>query len=255
MSLPIVFASGTGNLGDFLNGLPVLSGLNKKIGKYTLMIREQMRKFKGIQEFLMYQDIFEDVVFFDEEVHRNIQCYVFASWNPYVPLRKDRNNPNRPTETCLYENFLKQFGGLEFEVDDDFIVKTPNYDIEIKDEYYVGDRWNGVDIDVRRETQILSYLKDFNFIDFNRPLLENAYIIKNLKKPFITNFTGVGMLADLCNVTIYCVWKPEDWKPEFRNGNDVNWDDGKNIQQVFEKHFYLNRKAKLVHANDLQKLL
>ena len=85
--------------------------------------------------------------------------------------------------------------------------------------------------------------------------MENAYIIKNLKKPFITNFTGVGMLADLCNVPLYCVWKAEDWKPEFRNGNDVNWDDGKNIQEVFEKHFYLNRKSKLVHANELKDLL
>ena len=141
-------------------------------------------------------------------------------------------------------------------MDDDFIVKTPEYDIEIKDDYYVGDRWSVGDIDTRRETHVLSHLREFDFIDFGRPMLENAYIIKNLKKPFITNFTGVGMLADLCNVPLYCVWKPEDWKPEFRAGaNDIIWDGGKNINQIFEKHFYLNRKAKLIPAENLKDYL
>ena len=86
-------------------------------------------------------------------------------------------------------------------------------------------------------------------------MLENAYILKHLKKPFITNFTGIGMLADLCDVPLYCVWKAEDWKTEHRVGNDVSWDNGKNINQVFEKHFYLNRKGKLVHASELESLL
>jgi len=54
---------------------------------------------------------------------------------------------------------------------------------------------------------------------------------------------------------LYCVWKAEDWKEEHRVGDDVSWDGGKNINQVFEKHFYLNRKAKLVHAKDLEKYL
>jgi hypothetical protein len=62
------------------------------------------------------------------------------------------------------------------------------------------------------------------------------------------------MLADLCDIDLYCVWKAEDWKPEFRVGDDVSWDDGKDINKVFEKHFYLNRKAKLVHAKDLESL-
>jgi hypothetical protein len=163
---------------------------------------------------------------------------------------------NRPIETCRYENWLNDnHTECYLEVDDDFIVKTPEYDITVKDTYYVGDRWSVGNIDTRRETHVLSHLKDCEFIDFNRPMLENAYIIKNLKKPFITNFTGVGMLADLCNVSLYCVWKAEDWKPEFRVGDNVSWDDGKDINKVFEKHFYLNRKAKLVHANELQKLL
>jgi hypothetical protein len=248
-----IFVVGTTNLGDFLNGLPVLSGLQKTYGKFDLLIRSEMAKFKGIIEFLEYQDIFKSVSF--TELNDDIICYIMASWHPKFQIKNYRNNLNRPTETCLYENFMKQWNYLEFEVDDNFVVKTPNYDIEIKDTYYVGDRWVGPGLDDRRESHILSHLKDFQFIDFDRPLLENAYIIKNLKKPFITNFTGVGMLADLLNVPLYCVWKPEDWKPEFRKGDDVSWDNGKNIQQVFEKHFYLDRKGKLVHANELHNLL
>jgi hypothetical protein len=63
------------------------------------------------------------------------------------------------------------------------------------------------------------------------------------------------MMADLLDKECLVVWKAEDWKPEYRVGDDVSWDNGKNIQQVFEKHFYGDRKAKLVHAKDLEKYL
>jgi len=244
-----IYLNGTANLGDFLNGLPVMSGISKSYGKFDLIIKHEMRKFNGIKEFLVYQDIFSSVEF-DDELFFTGATHM-SSW----PIREDKNDTNRPIETCRYENFMNDVNQMKFQVDDDFIVKTPEYDITVKDTYYVGDRWAVGNIDDRRETHVLSHLKDCEFIDFNRPMLENAYIIKNLKKPFITNFTGVGMLADLCNVPLYCVWKAEDWKPEFRRGDDVSWDDGKDINKVFEKHFYLNRKAKLVHAKDLESLL
>ena len=238
---------GTANLGDFLNAMPVLSGISKSYGQFDLIIRHEMKKFKGLKEFLLFQDLFSSVEF-DDDVIVIGDIKQMSSW----PIREDKGDFNRPTETCRYENFMKDIYKMEFEVDDNFVVLTPEYDIEVKDAYYVGDRWAVGDIDARRETHVLSHLTDCEFIDFNRPMLENAYIIKNLKKPFITNFTGVGMLADLCNVPLYCVWKAEDWKEEHRVGDDVSWDGGKNINQVFEKHFYLNRKGKLVHAKDLQ---
>jgi hypothetical protein len=246
-----IYVSGTSNLGDFLNSLPVLSGVSKKYGKYHLIIKSDMRKFIGLRSFLNYQNLFSEVEF-DDELFLYGDIIQLSSW----PIREDKNNPNRPTETCRYENWLKDKYQMDFEVDDEFVVKTPEYTtIDVEDDYYVGDRWSVGNMDTRRESHILSYLKDFKFIDFGLSLLENAYIIKNLKKPLITNFTGVGMLADLCNVPLYCVWKAEDWKSEFRVGNDISWDNGKNIQQIYEKHFYLNRKSKLVHANDLQSLL
>jgi hypothetical protein len=244
-----IYLNGTANLGDFLNGLPVLSGISKSYGKFDLIIKHEMKKFKGLKQFLIYQDLFNSVEF-DDDLFFTGATHM-SSW----PIREDKNNLWRPIETCRYENFMKDINHMNFQVDDDFTVKTPEYDITVKDAYYVGDRWAVGNIDNRRETHVLSYLEDCEFINFDRPMLENAYIIKNLKKPFITNFTGVGMLADLCNVPLYCVWKAEDWKPEFRVGDDVSWDDGKNIDKVFEKHFYLNRKAKLVHAKELNNLL
>lgn len=244
-----VYLNCTSNLGDFLNAMPVLSGLSKEIGKFDFIIKGEMRKFNGLKEFLMYQDLFSSVEF-DDEIFLYGDFIQLSSWT-----REDKEDANRPIETCRYENWINDHYRILFKVDDDFIVKTPEYDIEVKDAYYVGDRWAVGNIDDRRETHVLSHLKDCEFIDFNRPMLENAYIIKNLKKPFITNFTGVGMLADLCNVPLYCVWKAEDWKPEFRVGDNISWDNGKDIQKVFEKHFYLNRKAKLVHANELKSLL
>ena len=244
-----IYLNGTANLGDFLNGLPVMSGISKTYGKFELTIKKEMRKFKGIKEFLMYQDLFTDVSF-DDEVFMYGDIIKMSSW----PIREDKNNPDRPIETCRYENYMKDNYTMQFDVDDDFTVETPEYDIDVKDSYYVGDRWAVGEIDTRRETHILSHLTNCEFIDFDRTMLENAYIIKNLTKPFITNFTGVGMLADLLNKKLYCVWKAEDWKPEHRVGNDVSWDNGKNINQVFEKHFYLNRKAKLIHASKLESL-
>jgi hypothetical protein len=245
-----IYLNGTANLGDFLNGLPVMSGISKEYGKYSLTIKKEMKKFKGLVEFLMYQDLFTEVVF-DDEVFMYGDIMQMSSW----PIREDKNDANRPIETCRYENFMKDNFGMIFNVDDDFIIKTPEFDIEIKDTYYIGDRWSVGNIDARRKTHILSHLNNYEFIDFERPILENAYIIKNLKKPFITNLTGVGMLADLCNVPLYCVWKAEDWNPEFRVGDDVSWDNGKNIDKVFEKHFYMNRNARLIHANNLEGMM
>ena len=243
-----VYLNCTANLGDFVQSLPVLSGLVKNYGKVDFIIKKEMEKFMGIKEFLMYQDLFNSVEYDQDLFLYGTPPVVLSSWT-----REDKNNPNRPIETCRYENWLKDNYKFDFEVDDNFILKYPNFDIEVdQTKSYCGDRWNGPAIDDRRETNILSHLNNVNFLDYNNCLLKNCYIIGESKLPFITNFTGIGMIADLMNKETIVVWKAEDWKPEFRNGNDISWDNGKNINKIFEKHFYLNRKAKLVHANDLQ---
>lgn len=246
-----IYLNCTANLGDFVQSLPVLSGVYKNYGPINFYIRHEMRKFVGIQEFLMYQGLFSTVEFDDVDVRVTPPVFVLSSWT-----REDKGHPNRPIETCRYENWLKDNYQLQFEVDDEFVIKYPKKDIKLLDTYYVGDRWSAPDIDDRREVNILSYLKDFEFLDYKQhDILTNCYIIKESQRPFITNFTGIGMIADLLNKECFVVWKAEDWKPEFRRGNDISWDNGKDIKKIFEKHFYLNRKAKLVHANDLMALL
>lgn len=243
----------TANLGDFLNGMPVLSGLSKQENKKIhLIIRKEMRKFNGIKEFLMAQDIFEDVSFNDELFMYRMNCIILSSWARY-----DRNDPNRPIETCRYENWLKDTYNYDVITDDNFTIKYNKLDLPVEqNKYYVGDRWNVSDIDARRKTEVLSHLQgNFVFIDYNNDLLTNCYYISESPKPFITNMTGVSVLADLLNKEQYIVWKAEDWNPEFRKGDNISWDNGFDINNIFQKHYYGNRKSKLIHANELDKIL
>lgn len=242
-----IYLNCTANLGDFVQSLPVLSGVYQQYGPIEFYIRHEMRKFRGLREFLMYQGLFSGVYFDDEELEVQPPIHILSSWT-----REDRGAPARPIETCRYENWLKDNYRLRFDVDDQFQIQYPQCDIELRDTYYVGDRWWTPDIDARREVNVLSYLSEYEFLDYNNDILTNCYIIKESQRPFITNFTGVGMIADLLNKECYVVWRAEDWKPEFRRGRDISWDNGKNIQLIFEKHFYLDRKAQLVHADDLR---
>lgn len=223
----------TANLGDFLNALPVLSGIYKSTGeKVYLIIRKEMRKFKGIIELLMYQDIFEDVVFEDEVFVSGVK--ILSSW-----AREDKNNENRPIETCRYENWLKDNYGMEFDVDDNFILQVPELNMQFDDEYYCGDRWSGPDIDTRRKSNTLADIGNVRYLDYNDDIIENAYIIKNCKPPFISTFTGISGIADLLNKDQVVLWSDEL----------KNWDD-KPIEYSFEKHYYGNRKSTLMYIGD-----
>jgi hypothetical protein len=239
------FATSTINLGDFLNVLPVLSGLHKQLGKYDLIIQDGMSKFNGIKEFLMYQDLFDNVFFasefnFEEGV---IELSCFAS--------EDRIDDVTPIETCRYVNFLNERHNYKVVPDADFIIKYPDYDIEISDTYYVGDRWSHREIDSRRNSNLFNDLENVIRLDYSKPILENCYIIANLKKPLITTFTGVSCLADLLNKDCYVVWDKSFFNPEYSVGETVVWANGKDMQGCFEQHFYLNRNAKLLHYNEL----
>lgn len=243
----------TANLGDFLNCMPVMSGIVKSKNELmTLVIRKEMRKFNGMIDFLMYQGIFDEV-FFDDDVYMYGNVIILSSW-----YREDKNNPLRPTETCRYENFVKDQYKIDFEVDDNFTIKYPlSNRLILNNKIYVGDRWDIGDIDARRECYILKDLPITNmeFINFNNTILENCSVIDNCQSPFISNFTGVGILADLLKKETLIVWKAEDWKPEFRKGDDISWDNGKDINGIFAKHMYADRKCKLVHAKDLVEVL
>lgn len=236
-----IYLSCTANLGDFLNSLPVLSGIYKEWGdkeQIHFLIRPEMRKFKGIKEFLMYQGIFHKVDFFDDVfVYGDI--IELSSWT-----REDKSNPNRPIETCRYENWLKdRYDLLTFEVDDDFILKVDPFQQETVsvNTPYVGDRWSGEGIDNRRPSWVLSHLQNVNFLDYNKTLMENAFCIWKSERPFISTFTGSSTIADLMNKKQIVLW-----------GDDIrNWDN-KPIEYSFEKHFYKNRNSKLMYIGDFE---
>jgi hypothetical protein len=241
-----LYLNSTANLGDFLNAMPVLSGLSNKFGKFDFVIRHEMRKFNGMKEFLNYQNIFNEVSF-DDEVFMYGNVTTISSWT-----REDQNNPNRPIETCRYENWMID-AGYQFDVDDNFKIRYPDLNLYVDpNKHFVGDRWDVGNIDTRRATKVLSHMEDCIFIDYTKDLLTNCYYIAESPKPFITNLTGISVLGDLLNKEQWIVWKAEDWNPEFRDGRNIKWDNGKNIDMVFKKHFYTNRNSKLVHADDLQ---
>lgn len=248
------YLSSTANLGDFLNGYPVISGLVKKFDEpMELVIKKEMRKFKGIKEFLMYQGIFSKIHFDDEIIIYGDNMYQLSSW-----WHETKNNPDRPTETCRYENFVKDNYKIDFEVDDDVEIKFPTLDIDIDpDVLYFGDRWDVGDIDKRRECHLFKKFigqTKIDYINYDNDLLTNCYIIKNCKDPFISNFTGVGILADLLKKETWIVWRAEDWNEEFRTDDgDISWDNGKNIKEIFEKHMYQNRKCSLIHRSIVDK--
>lgn len=248
-----IYIQTTVNLGDFLNAMPVLSGISKSYNtKIDLIIRHETSKFLGIIDLLKYQPIFSSVSF---DINSTIQnprdVILMSSWT-----REDSTSPIRPIETCRYENYVKDNYNLQFDVDDEFILSIPELSLPIKDAYYVGDRWDINNIDTRRYSNVLAYLKEsgMELLDYRNSLIVNSYILKNLRKPFITNFTGVAVLADMLNVSGYVLWDADFYLPEYRKGTEVVW-GGHDIQANFKRHFYSNRQLKLLHKKDLLQVL
>jgi hypothetical protein len=229
----------TANLGDFANALPVISGISKYINDpVDLIIRGEMKKFVGIKELLLFQPCIKSVEF-DDDVFFN-GAMNLSSWT-----RIDQNDKNRPVETCRYENWVNDNYKMMFEVDDDFQLLVKDEPMEFIDLYIIGDRWNHATIDTRRKTQVVRDgvnpdKSKVHYLDYSKPIMENLNIIRYSYKPFITTFTGVGILADLMNKeTIVC------WDEDMRM-----W-DGQPVEYDFKRHYYGNRKSKLVHVKDV----
>lgn len=231
----------TANLGDFGNALPVISGISKYINDpIDLIIRGEMRKFAGIKELLLYQPCIKSVEF-DDEVFFN-GAMNLSSWT-----RMDQEDENRPIETCRYENWVNDNYRMMFEVDDDFelLIRQDRPIEDFSSKYIIGDRWNHTTIDTRRNTEVVRNgvqpdPEKVVYLDYTEDLMYNLSIIKNNPNPFITTFTGIGILADLMNKeTIVC------WDEDMRM-----W-DGHPVEFDFKRHYYGNRKSKLVYVKDL----
>jgi hypothetical protein len=230
----------TANLGDFANALPVISGISKyKNEKIHLIIRPEMRKFNGIKELLKYQPMIEDVDFSDDLLVFG-DVMNLSSWT-----RMDQEDENRPVETCRYENWVNDNYRMLFEVDDKFELQVKDEPMEFTDLYIIGDRWNHPTIDTRRKTQVV---KDgvnpdeskVHYLDYSKPIMENLNLIRYSYKPFITTFTGVGILADLMNKETVVCWD-----------EDMRMWDGHPVEFDFKRHYYGDRKSKLIYVKDV----
>lgn len=231
-----IYLNCTANLGDFLNSFPVLSGLVKQYGQLDFVIRHEMRKFNGLVDFLMYQELFNKIEF-DDSVTSIESPVILSSWT-----REDQNNSVRPIETCRYENWLIDNYKLEFQVDDNFYLKVADCSVEITDSIYGGDRWSGPDIDQRRKSWTLAHLSGIKFLDYNQDMMTNAYIIKHSRDPFVSTFTGISGLADLLGKTQFVLY-----------GDDIaNWDN-RPISYSFKKHYYGNRNSRLMSIQEFEK--
>lgn len=226
-----------GNLGDFLNCMPVMSGVHNKYGKIDFIVTHKLKQFKGFRDFLMYQGIFNTVEYDDDTLPPH-DCIIVNPWN----ARETKGNPNRPLETCRFENNLVDMYKLEFDVDDDFVIKYPDCDVHVSDLPYVADRWSSAVIDKRRATWVLESSGNFtnnSWLDYGNDILTNCYIIKKSVHPLYTTFTGVSVLADLLKKDMYVFWGDEL----------LNWDN-KTIDYSYKKHFYQDRFSKLVHLSN-----
>jgi hypothetical protein len=234
----------TANLGDFCNALPVISGISKSVGhKIHLIIRPEMRKFNGIKEFLQHQKMIKDVDFSDDLLVFG-DIMTLSSWT-----RMQQEDADRPVETCRYENWVRDNYQLDFRVDDDFEVQVEPTPVEdVTDKTIIGDRWSAQQdpaVDTRRNTNVVEHgvnpdpTKVF-YLDYTKPIMYNLNLIKNNPNPFVTTFTGIGIIADLMNKeTIVC------WDEDMRT-----W-DGHPVGFDFKRHYYADRYSKLVYVKDL----
>lgn len=229
----------SGNLGDTLSVMPVLSGIYKSTGHKTfLVVRDNMQKFNELKKFLEYQDCIA-------RVHLQSEVMVDSSYTIVSLVNHFTKHETRPWETVRLEEYVRQNYNLDFEVDDNFTFKVPPNVTKSDDRYFlVGDRMFHPEMDQRRAFNVLRDSGKFplhrcSFLDYNKPIVEIASIIKNTKKPIFTTFTGISTLVDLLNKEAVIIW-----------GDDLKDWDNKPIDYSFNKHFYRDRKCKLMYLGD-----
>jgi len=231
------------NLGDFVHCLPVLSGLYKFTNhKMWFIICNRLKRFKGIKELLLAQEMFEKVTFVDEEPVNWERCILIDDTG------SDIGYGSRPIVQQRYYNFIKDNYRINFDFDDDFELQVPKLDIDYHEkQLIVGDRWSpkdAPDVDDRRNFNVIEssgIVKDYDtlYLDYKNDLVYNCSLIKYNPNPFVTTITGIGIVADLMKKDTYVLWD-EDMR---------TW-QGDSVDHVFRLHHFENRNTKLVYIKD-----
>lgn len=233
-----IFMPMSGNVGDTLNVMPVLSGIYKSTGHaISLVVRDKMKIFNGFREFMLMQDCICSLKF-----ESDVQ--IDDTYNKMSLVNEFTQHPNRPWETVRLEEYFRKHYNIDFEVDDDFTLNVDeSIDINPR-RFIVGDRMMHSDMDQRRSFNVLESSGKFPldkcfFLDYNMPMASNAAFIKHTDKPIFTTFTGISVIADLLKKDSVVLWS-----------DDIrNWDN-KPIEYSFNKHFYRDRKSKLMYLGD-----
>lgn len=229
------------NLGDFMHCLPTLSGLHKKYEeKISFGICNRLERFKGIKELLLCQDMFEEVKFM-HEIEQGQERYVVLD-----DTGDDRGDENSPTCVRKFHNFIIDNYNIDYELDNDFILKTDN-SVSLSEKIIVGDRWSpndAPDVDIRRKSNLIESSgilpkEDCYYLDYTKELMYNCNLIKNNPNPFITTFTGIGIVADLMKKETIILWD-EDMR---------NW-QGWGVEKDYAMHYYKDRNSKLIYIKD-----
>jgi len=230
------------NLGDFIHCLPTLSGLHEKYGPISFGICDRLKRFNGIKDLLLYQGIFSDVHFMDEQPI--VKEYIVLD-----DTGGDQDNGDEPFAVRRCYNFVRSNYNIDFDLDVDYNLNIPWYnDIrEHEDSIIVADRWSpkdAPDVDERRLSNHIRGYDKFNtdrfyYLDYSHHLLYNLSLIKYNPNPFITTFTGIGILSDMMNKETHILWDDDLY----------NW-DGKPIEYSFDLHYYKNRNSHLHYIKD-----
>ncbi|NBP00460.1 MAG: hypothetical protein EBU90_10115 [Proteobacteria bacterium] len=231
------------NLGDFAHCLPTISAIYKKYGeKISFTICDRLQRFRGIRELLLQQEMFSEVWFYHErkfDPNRSILIDDTGS---------KEGNPNSPISVRQHLNFIRQNYNVDLENDDDFELNIPKLDIDYhNDKLIIGDRWSpkdAPDVDERRYSNLIESSKiipkeNAMYLDYTQDLLYNCALIKYNPNPFVTTFTGIGILADLMKKDCYILWD-EDMR---------NW-QGWGVVHDYDLHYYKDRKSKLIYIKD-----
>lgn len=244
-----IFVPRTHNFGDFLNTMPVISGLHKSLGqKIKLVVPNSMNQIKGFRNFMEYQGIFTDVYFRNEVFNMDEGSYIFVTYSD-EEFRNLTTRPVVPIETMRNEKFVRDhYPDLHWEVDNDFELQVYiNYGVNFDQRKWVcGDRWLKPTTDIRRASNILKdsgLFEDskYQFLDYNDDVMTNAMMIKSSIHPFIGTYTGSSVIADLLKKKHYVLHNDDMINPPWNNAP---------IEYSFWKHYYGNRFAESIHVKD-----
>lgn len=233
------------NLGDFAHCLPVLSGLCQKINdKLSFVICDRLQRFRGLKELLLSQDMFGEVLFLSELKTGPTQYILLDDTGT------DEGYGNKPIAVQKTYTFIRDTYKVDFECDDNFILKFPDVVTEdVTDKFIIGDRWSSKDapdVDTRRYSNLIESAEcvpkeKSHYLDYTKDLIYNLNLIRYNPNPFITTFTGIGILADLMKKDLFVLWD-EDMR---------NW-QGLPVEHDFDLHYYKNRNGKLQYIKDFR---